>query len=254
MTGYLYDGSFDGFLSCVFESYARKEDPLLIQTADQDQPFLMAMTTVVTRPERARRVENGLKRLANDIWEMVRDGFLCDCIKDREVNLLRLIRQLFQYGPSAAVNYADPVVHTVWKGLRHMREEGHLLSGFIRFSEYNGVLVSVISPKNQVLPMLARHFLTRFPGEQFMIYDQNHKVAFIHTTQKSEFIEVQSLTLPPVGREEAAFRAMWRSYFNHAAIPQRENPLCQRTHLSLRYRPWMTEFTDDRQEACRLTE
>ena len=252
MTGYLYDGSFDGFLSCVFESFARKEQPVLIQTFDQDQPFLMALTTIVTRPERARRVENGLKRLSNDIWEMVRDGFLCDCMNNREVNLLRLIQQLFKYGPSAAVNYADPVVSTVWKALRHMREEGHLLSGFVRFSEYNGVLVSVISPKNQVLPLLAQHFSVRFPGEQFMIYDQNHKVAFIHTAQKGEFVEIDTLTLPSVGKEEAAFRAMWREYFDHIAIPQRENPFCQRTHLALRYRPWMTEFTAEQPDGQRL--
>ena len=77
----------------------------------------------------------------------------------------------------------------------------------------------------------------------------------MHTPQKKEFIEIESLTLPPIGKEEAAFRAMWRSYFDHVAIAQRENPICQRTHLAMRYRPWMTEFVDQQQEnAYQLTE
>ncbi len=255
MTGYLYDGSFDGFLSCVFESYARKEQPSIIQTPEQEQPFLLALTSIATCPDKAKRVRNGLKRLSEEVWEMIRDGFLCDCMNNREVSLLRLIHQLFRYGPSAAVNYADPDVNTVCKALRAMRNEAHLLTGFVRFSEYNGVLVSVISPKNQVLPILAQHFSIRFPGEQFMIYDQNHRTAFMHTPHKKEFIEIESLTLPPIGKEEAAFRAMWRSYFDHVAIAQRENPVCQRTHLAMRYRPWMTEFVDQLQEnAYQLTE
>ena len=47
MTGYLYDGSFDGFLSCVFESYVRKEQPSIIQTPEQEQPFLLALTSLL---------------------------------------------------------------------------------------------------------------------------------------------------------------------------------------------------------------
>ena len=248
MTGYLYDGSLDGFLSCVFESFVRREIPTVIQTPEQQQPFLLAMTGIATCPDKARRVEKGLKRLSARIWEMIRDGFLCDCMVNREVSLLRLIHQLFRYGPSAAVNYTDPDVNNVCKALRAMRNEAHLLTGFVRFTEHNGVLVSVISPKNQVLPILAQHFSARFPGEQFMIYDQKHHTAFMHTPQRKEFIEIESLVLPPIGKEEAAFQAMWQDYFEHVSIPQRQNPVCQRTHLAMRYRPWMTEFTGRQSE------
>ena len=41
---------------------------------------------------------------------------------------------------------------------------------------------------------------------------------------------------------EEAYQALWRTFHETAAIPERANALCQRTHLPLRYRPYMTEF------------
>ena len=43
-------------------------------------------------------------------------------------------------------------------------------------------------------------------------------------------------------RDEEEYQALWRTFHETAAIPERANALCQRTHLPLRYRPYMTEF------------
>ena len=42
--------------------------------------------------------------------------------------------------------------------------------------------------------------------------------------------------------DEEEYQALWRTFHETAAIPERANALCQRTHLPLRYRPYMTEF------------
>ena len=243
MIGYSYDGSFYGFLTCVFYAYAEKEDPAAVVPFGS-QPLLIPMRGIPTENDKAVRVEKGLKRRSEEGYLAVRDGFLCE-MPDKERRLLAFIRKLIGKGARAALSYADPDTAPLLKALISMREEGHLLEGFLRFSEHEGVLVSVISPKNQVLPILAQHFSIRLPGEKFLIYDARHKTGFIHTEERKEFVSIDSLLLPPVGKEEAAYRAMWRGYFQHIAIPERENPVCQRTHLSLRYRPWMTEFTED---------
>lgn len=245
MIAYCYDGSFDGMLCCIFTSFARRETPELIFTFDQRQATLYPVRSIVTETDKARRVENGIRqKISEDSWELVRDGFLCN-LPDKEAVLVRFVKLLFRYGEKAATNYANPTVDTLRKALVHLYQEAQLLKGFVRFSDYEGVLVSVISPKNQALPILAEHFSVRFPGERFMIYDQNHKIGFMHTETERRFIEVESLTLPKAGAEELAFRALWRNYFGHMAIKERENPVCQRTHLALRYRPWMTEFNED---------
>ncbi|GJM70369.1 hypothetical protein HMSSN036_25850 [Paenibacillus macerans] len=53
---YAYDGSFDGLLSCVFESYVRKEDLVDLRSDADPQYTLFVTRWVETCPEKANRV------------------------------------------------------------------------------------------------------------------------------------------------------------------------------------------------------
>lgn len=246
---YRYDGSFAGFLSCVFLSFARKETPGQILPPEESP--LLGGKWVETRQDHARRVEMGLRRkLGEEIWADIRDGYL-SCLPGKEGILLRVIQRLFQSGRRAITDYRDPDAAALQKALVMMRQEGHLLEGFLRFSDYSGVLVAVIHPKNGVLPRLAVHFSTRFPQEKFVIYDETHHLAFFHSPTERKFAEIDALTLPPPDQTERLYRALWKGFLSALSIRERENPRCQMTHLPLRYRPWMVEF--DREEPTDLS-
>ena len=60
---YLYDGSFEGFLCCIFESYSRKEIPAAVCAPDRGQISFYDSCEIVTDPARAQRVARGLERL-----------------------------------------------------------------------------------------------------------------------------------------------------------------------------------------------
>ena len=53
---YHYDGSFQGFLCCVFQAYAHREDPALILSADACQESLFAPRYIQTEKGQAARV------------------------------------------------------------------------------------------------------------------------------------------------------------------------------------------------------
>lgn len=54
---YYYDGTYMGFLSCVFESFAEHEDPVSICAADAaDQTALFGAKYIETDRKRAERV------------------------------------------------------------------------------------------------------------------------------------------------------------------------------------------------------
>ena len=55
---YCYDGSLDGFLSCVFESFARREMPFAVWPPEGEQPSFCPARQVPTDPARAARVRN----------------------------------------------------------------------------------------------------------------------------------------------------------------------------------------------------
>lgn len=59
---YCYDGSFEGLLCCIFESFEKKERPVSIQPEGMGQLTLYPPRAVQTELSKARRVEAGLRR------------------------------------------------------------------------------------------------------------------------------------------------------------------------------------------------
>ena len=59
---YLYDGSFEGFLCCVFESFAQHEIPFAVWTPERETATLYPFKDIATDHEKARRVFASLGR------------------------------------------------------------------------------------------------------------------------------------------------------------------------------------------------
>ena len=57
-TAYCYDGSFAGFLCCVFESYARKEIPAEVCPPEEGQLNFFGTRQIFTDEQHARRVDH----------------------------------------------------------------------------------------------------------------------------------------------------------------------------------------------------
>ena len=53
---YLYDGSFEGFLCCVFESFAQHELPFAVWTPERETATLYPVKEIPTDRAKARRV------------------------------------------------------------------------------------------------------------------------------------------------------------------------------------------------------
>lgn len=242
-----YDGSFQGFLCCVYESYVHKEFPIAF-SGDEEFCSLYEVRWVVTEPQHAKRVYDSLLRRSRAAADVVRRGFLT-CLPDREMHLYALIRKLYQEGAAFLRNYADPVYAPVARALRHMNGELEKLRGFVRFSDYGGVLGAEIEPKNQVLPLLRRHFCDRYANEAFFIYDRTHKELLVYANRHARILYVDCLQLALPGDEEVAFRRLWKRFYETVAIRERHNPRCQDTFMPKRYRDTMTEFLPDDFEA-----
>lgn len=246
-----YDGSFQGFLCCVYESYVHKEFPITF-SGDEEFCSLYEVRWVVTESQHAQRVYNSLLHRSKAAADVVRRGFLT-CLPDKEVHLYAFIRKLYQEGAAFLRNYADPVYAPLAKALRHMNGELEKLRGFVRFSDYNGVLGAEIEPKNRVLPLLRRHFCDRYANEAFFIYDRTHQELLVYADRRSRILHIDSLQLTLPGDEEVAFRRLWKRFYETVAIKERYNPRCQNTFMPKRYRGTMTEFLPDDFEARKHT-
>lgn len=133
----------------------------------------------------------------------------------------------------------------LWKAVQHLGSEAHLLKGFLRFSDQQGVLVGEIEPKNRVLPLLRPHFCTRYSGEHFLIYDRTHRELLIHQPSRWAILPAEDFAPAPPGQEEVTYRRLWRRFYDTIAIRERENPRCRMTNMPKRFWGTMTEFQPD---------
>lgn len=242
---YEYDGSFAGFLTCVFDSYVDREEPVCFLTPEDDFCTLWPTRWVETEEKKALRVWKGIERnISPAAAQLVSRGFLT-CLPQREVHLWQFIRYGFERGSKVMADLGDERVHILHKAVGHLGEEAHLYTGFVRFSDQQGVLISQIEPKNRVLPMVRRHFVQRFNTEQFIIYDRTHHEALVYRPGQWAIVPMENFAPGPPGEEELTYRRLWRRFFDTVAIEGRINPRCQNTNLPKRYRGMMTEFWEE---------
>lgn len=252
-TVYIYDGSFDGWLCSVFESFQRKELPAEIVSRDGYSPTLFAVREIFTDSGRAQRVANGIRaNISAEAYDWVSDGF-DTCHPQKERLMLDFLRLGFASGANVTSRLTDPTVSTLYKAVSALYSEAHRLKGFVRFSVYNGAMAAVIEPKNRVLRLLARHFADRYPAETFLIYDKTHREALVYKPREWRIFPAE-YTLPPPDDEERYYRELWRLFHRTVAVEGRENPVCQRSHMPKRFWAQLTEMTEDAAETKKLLE
>ena len=240
---YTYDGSFEGFLCCIFDSYANKEVLTAITDDEDSAPILFPVRAIQTDSGHAGRVLRKLHKLSPYGEELVRRGFLT-CMEDREIRLYRLVVKLLREGPGFLRNFSDETLHPVAKAVQHLNSEAHLLKGFVRFSELGGVLGGEIAPKNRVLPLLRSHFCARYLNESFFLYDRTHKEALFYAGGRAVIRPLEEFQMAPPDETEAKYRLLWKRFYDTIAIRERENPRCRMSNMPKRYWGTMTEFQD----------
>lgn len=155
----------------------------------------------------------------------------------------------FHYGASVIENLNIPAVYEMFRINRAISNEAHLQLEFVRFSEMEGkILFSKIDPKNDVLSLIAPHFADRLCEERWILYDDNRKKAAVYDPEGGWIIlsvedeEWQKKLSKET--DESTYQSLWKAFYNSVAIKERTNYICQRNHLPLRFRPYMTEFNE----------
>lgn len=242
---YQYDGSFEGLLCCVFESYTQKERPTAILRDGDDEPGLFTIRFVKTDRQHAQRIYRSLYRRAPQLGPFLRRAFLT-CMPDKELAIYRFIAAFYREGTPLLTRLSDETYLPLLKAVRHLNGEAEQLRGFLRFSEFDGILGAEIEPKNRVLPLLRHHFCDRYHNESFFIYDRTHREALLYSGGKARIIPLEHFEMAPPDEAEAEYRRLWRRFYDTIAIEARKNEKLRMTHMPKRYWGTMTEFQDER--------
>ena len=139
---YHYDGSFAGFLCCVFAAYLHKEAPACFLGPEDGRFSLWPEREIATEQARAKRVYQSLdKKIGVQGRQLVVNGFLT-CLPEKELALWEFLRLGYERGPGVVRDLTDDRVNRLTRAVQHLTGEAHLLKGFTRFSEQDGPLWS----------------------------------------------------------------------------------------------------------------
>jgi len=91
--------------------------------------------------------------------------------------------------------------------------------------------------------ILAPHFKTRLPNDNWIIHDLSRGIGAVYDKEKNDYIlcGLENSSEIIHSEEENAFRKIWQRYWKEIAIPERKNPKCQLNFMPKRYWKHLTE-------------
>ena len=241
----VYDGSFEGFLSLIYEVYYQKLKPKNIYKTLPNEMIFEEIKEIETIEENSKKVLDSMKKIfPKDIVCKILNIFMCDT-KEFEMALLEYIilgfkdtKQLFNINNSS-IFYLETLEKELF---RHV----HKMTGFIRFEELeDGTLYAKIQTKFNVAYFLGKHFLKRFNNQNFIIHDIEREIAFVKIENNISIENIASFDTPTYSENEAKFQKLWSSFFNSVSIKERTNLKLQQNQVPLIYRTYMNEFFNE---------
>ncbi|MBO4710476.1 TIGR03915 family putative DNA repair protein [bacterium] len=250
---FLYDGTFEGFLSAVFDAFPLKEDVEIERKSSWQPRFFAEMLDVETSDEKAERVAAKLLEVCGERgFTAIVYVFLSEA-EHAETYDFHLIKASMKHGRKAFSLFQDEKIAQAMMIRKKVSREFDKMLGLLRFSELSsGLFYAPLEPEFNILPLLVPHFYERLSGMKWMIHDLKRGTAVYHCEGKTENVEfvdemtshLNMATLLGRSEREAAFAGMWSDYFRIIAIESRENPKLQRRCMPQRYWKYLTEKKD----------
>ena len=235
---YLYDGTFDGFLTIVFNSYSQKTLPQKIYPNSEYIPnFLEHTIHIQTDYEKSKRVFMGIeKNIGYDTLYNSYYAFLSN-EKDKEIYLLKYLCDGFDIGPKINNRLTISYVFKVISMQKRVLAECHKLKGLLRFQEIGSkkIYYASIHPDNNIIEPLSHHFIRRFPSQSFIIHDKNRNICLLYNGTEYKIIDAINLKIPSITSDEQKYQELWKTFFKTISIQERKNPRCQMQYMQKKY-------------------
>ncbi len=238
----IYDGTFEGFLSLVYDVYYEKLNPNNIYKELPPTLILEDIKYIETKEEKALKVLDGIKnKFPKKAFNTIRNTFMCDS-QEFEIYLLKFIILGFK-DKSQLFNINNKNVMYLQNLQKELSRHIHKMYAFTRFQELDdGTLYSKIESKFNVIYFLGHHFFKRFNNQKFIIHDIKRNIAFIKNEYYLGIQNISSFEEPKISSKEEKFDKLWKTFFEAVSIETRENIKCQKNYVPLLYRTYMNEF------------
>lgn len=254
---YRCEDSLESIFTAIYEVYENRHARDQVELVVDWEPRLFAEEIIVqSKPDKYKKV---IRTLRSRFGESDYRG-ICLALTTPDEAKAQAVFRTVAWGLSFGCkeghlfdHMADDYVNKAFKLMRSADREYCHLRGFARFEELeSGLMFSRIEPRNNVLGFLMPHFADRFPEEDFVLHDVGRQLYGIHRREKGVGTEETNWWFykggdefhkeMKISAEEHIYQALFKSFCEKIAIPERENYELQRNLMPLHFREYMTEF------------
>lgn len=237
MTTYFFDGTKNGLLTCIFESFYDRRIPDDVTTECVQCGLLDEIVTIKTDNEKAERVYKCLKNcktkyLVSDFNLTFRSGE-----KSR-------FKVLFDYLNVAISNknidvskaFALPEIQAFTDLKNRIYTETHRFKGFLRFMETEKrFYYACYEPDNDITELLVPHFTARLQSP-FIIHDIKRNILALCDGKQYKILNGGDNGVTVfMSESEENFLDLWQQYYKSINIEERKNLRQMRNYMPERY-------------------
>ncbi|WP_160687429.1 TIGR03915 family putative DNA repair protein [Clostridium sp. C2-6-12] len=235
---FIYDNTFEGLLTAIYDGFYSKEPPSYIYGInDSNAPLMLGdIKEIITEKDKFSKVKNAIIQKINLLaLKKIYTAFLSN-EKDKEMLIFKYLKVAFKIGPKVHNFLNIYEIRLIDELNKRVTHEAHRFTGFIRFNCVDEkFLYSSIEPDNDILELLGDHFKNRFSREYFIINDISREKALIYNKFSYEIIDMDKETYEQLKSHEDQYSSLWKTYFKSTTIEERRNPKLQARLMPKRY-------------------
>lgn len=193
MTPVVYDGTFEGLVTAIFEMCEYKiADPIITIAERLNNNLFGTMHITHTNTAKAERVMKKLKeKLTRGALAQIYHAHLSE-ITGIENTILRYIQYALTTKASIENDYTNPDVLILQQTSHKVRREKHRMEAFVRFQlTKDGLYYALIQPDFNVLPLISKHFKDRYAGQHWLIYDTHRKYGLFYNVEEVTEVKME---------------------------------------------------------------
>ena len=252
MNVFLYDNTFEGLLTVVFESFKLKILPDAIVYKNKYQPSLLDISfEIITDVLKAERVWNGIKaKTSKEACDMVYHTFLSG-MDNIGMIIFHYLQLTFAANYNVSVNYREESVLLIKQIQQKVLKEAHRMFMFVRFQKTNNdIYFAPIQPKYDVIPLIGKHFKNRFRDQIWIIYDTERDYGLYYDLKTVEEIKLEQHNINKssgkidaslLEEKEECYQILWKNYFDAININERKNLKVQMQFMPKRFWNYLPE-------------
>lgn len=223
---YLYDGTFEGLLTSVYYSYYTRPHAQKIYNINDYEPNFLDETKIIeTDITKFEKVYNAIiNKIGQNSLNKIYLVYLSEDYESANY-IYRYLIMGFKVGDEINLHKDNDVVIYIDIMCKKVSNEKHRMKGFVRFKAIDNIL-----------SLLANHFVNRLTCENFIIYDEKRNLALVYNKSSYYITDVDSRVSSFISlSDDTLYENLWSEYFKSVNIPERKNTRAQKRMMPTRY-------------------